>query len=428
MELDEIIKELSVVGKDMPLPREALAEAARQKEAITPVLINSLNTVYDKICSGEEDVTEDPAYELSFYALFLLAQFREESAFPKLLQILKLDSDNLELILGDIVTNMGDILYSTYNGDLEGVKAVIADSSLDPFARGAALDVLDGLLRDGRLAREELVNFLRERLAALEDGESESVFGGMMVSFVADNDLYELVGDVREAFRQEKIDLMQLGNFDDFFDCLYNEREHANHVKIIADTAQELSGWACFKDETPSEPSIKEILSWKVGRNDPCPCGSGKKFKKCCLPKQEKLKAGHHIDFDYNYNYDRYPPVNRENGRPGLSEFYSEDSIRVDKLAYQAMRKVRHPSRQERMERSKTRREACKLLWSAFEEFRNVCAREGLETPEAYDRDHKMHYFCSEWLELLRDLMEKASDERYHEVESVLCKKHADTD
>jgi ABC-type uncharacterized transport system YnjBCD substrate-binding protein len=24
----------------------------------------------------------------------------------------------------------------------------------------------------------------------------------------------------------------------------------------------------------------------KVGRNDPCPCGSGKKFKKCCLISQ----------------------------------------------------------------------------------------------------------------------------------------------
>lgn len=23
----------------------------------------------------------------------------------------------------------------------------------------------------------------------------------------------------------------------------------------------------------------------KPGRNDPCPCGSGKKYKKCCLPK-----------------------------------------------------------------------------------------------------------------------------------------------
>src|SRR5215210_7573717 len=25
----------------------------------------------------------------------------------------------------------------------------------------------------------------------------------------------------------------------------------------------------------------------KVGRNDPCPCGSGKKYKKCCLAKDE---------------------------------------------------------------------------------------------------------------------------------------------
>ncbi|MCB9338662.1 MAG: SEC-C domain-containing protein [Lewinellaceae bacterium] len=23
----------------------------------------------------------------------------------------------------------------------------------------------------------------------------------------------------------------------------------------------------------------------KVGRNDPCPCGSGKKYKKCCMNK-----------------------------------------------------------------------------------------------------------------------------------------------
>ena len=28
--------------------------------------------------------------------------------------------------------------------------------------------------------------------------------------------------------------------------------------------------------------------SVKIGRNDPCPCGSGKKFKKCCLNKVEE--------------------------------------------------------------------------------------------------------------------------------------------
>lgn len=24
----------------------------------------------------------------------------------------------------------------------------------------------------------------------------------------------------------------------------------------------------------------------KIGRNEPCPCGSGKKFKKCCMGKE----------------------------------------------------------------------------------------------------------------------------------------------
>ncbi|MED4986482.1 SEC-C metal-binding domain-containing protein, partial [Geobacillus stearothermophilus] len=25
-----------------------------------------------------------------------------------------------------------------------------------------------------------------------------------------------------------------------------------------------------------------------IGRNDPCPCGSGKKYKKCCMNKQQE--------------------------------------------------------------------------------------------------------------------------------------------
>lgn len=27
----------------------------------------------------------------------------------------------------------------------------------------------------------------------------------------------------------------------------------------------------------------------RIGRNDPCPCGSGKKFKKCCIDKQQVM-------------------------------------------------------------------------------------------------------------------------------------------
>ncbi|MCB1903860.1 MAG: SEC-C domain-containing protein, partial [Gammaproteobacteria bacterium] len=30
------------------------------------------------------------------------------------------------------------------------------------------------------------------------------------------------------------------------------------------------------------KPKTEVHAGPKVGRNDPCPCGSGKKFKKCC--------------------------------------------------------------------------------------------------------------------------------------------------
>ena len=29
----------------------------------------------------------------------------------------------------------------------------------------------------------------------------------------------------------------------------------------------------------------------KIGRNDPCPCGSGQKYKRCCLPRDDATAA-----------------------------------------------------------------------------------------------------------------------------------------
>ncbi len=37
----------------------------------------------------------------------------------------------------------------------------------------------------------------------------------------------------------------------------------------------------------------------KIGRNDPCPCGSGKKYKNCCLQKDVASEGRKEIDFTY---------------------------------------------------------------------------------------------------------------------------------
>ena len=40
--------------------------------------------------------------------------------------------------------------------------------------------------------------------------------------------------------------------------------------------------------ERPARRAPIQRTEPRVGRNDPCPCGSGKKYKKCCLPKEER--------------------------------------------------------------------------------------------------------------------------------------------
>jgi len=51
--------------------------------------------------------------------------------------------------------------------------------------------------------------------------------------------------------------------------CVQHEIDHLNGITI-------------HDRENKSKPIISEK---KIGRNDPCPCGSGKKYKKCCLKK-----------------------------------------------------------------------------------------------------------------------------------------------
>jgi hypothetical protein len=41
---------------------------------------------------------------------------------------------------------------------------------------------------------------------------------------------------------------------------------------------------------------FKEGVMQKAGRNDPCPCGSGKKYKKCCELKVTHRFTAHKIE------------------------------------------------------------------------------------------------------------------------------------
>ena len=67
------------------------------------------------------------------------------------------------------------------------------------------------------------------------------------------------------------------------------EKLYKNMVDARADWLYELPQWEKIYDEETRKRLYLEqkksgtiVKGPKVGRNDPCPCGSGKKYKKCC--------------------------------------------------------------------------------------------------------------------------------------------------
>ena len=63
------------------------------------------------------------------------------------------------------------------------------------------------------------------------------------------------------------------------------DEEEESAVMAALDSRLHLNGLPAvfFKDEEEDEyDPIEPVRSVKVGRNEPCPCGSGKKYKKCC--------------------------------------------------------------------------------------------------------------------------------------------------
>ncbi|MBC7238419.1 MAG: SEC-C domain-containing protein, partial [Chloroflexi bacterium] len=56
-------------------------------------------------------------------------------------------------------------------------------------------------------------------------------------------------------------------------------------VQISGEPRQGLTARRRSTPVSTSHTNSDQPLKKKVGRNDPCPCGSGKKYKKCCMLK-----------------------------------------------------------------------------------------------------------------------------------------------
>jgi len=288
MDPRRVIEKLGVPGR---LPVEAIRAAQAGREAMVPAF---LRTIDDFL---ELKAPVDP--NALFFIFHLLGEWREKSAYWPLAVFLRLPREALDTILGDAITvTTNRVMAAVFDGDPDPLYQIVRDPEADEFVRAKMLQTIAMLTRRGELPREATTAFLRDCFSQLEPRQDCYVWSGWLDA-VAWLGLTELKPLAQQAFRRGSLDPSWL-TFKDFEQDLQYSVDHpmaeplsadGDHT-LFGDTVAELSGWHGFQPKPPRNETLDWVdslgtphrdTSRKVGRNDPCPCGSGKKFKKCCL-------------------------------------------------------------------------------------------------------------------------------------------------
>ena len=294
MDAGELLAQLAFQKR---LPIEAIRAASTDRARVAPILVHAIEQF---LSPGGDRSAEDSL----FFIFHLLGDWREKSAYRPLARLLRCPCDDLDEIFGGAITETTHrVMAAVFDGDPRPLYEVILDPDADEFIRSRMLEVIAMVTLRGEMPRTEAVRFLRACYSELEQNECWVWYGWQ--SAIALVGLVELKPLVEQAFSRGFISIGWL-RFEHFEQDLRQGiddpaaliRQSDGEYDLFGDTIEELSTWYCFSEKyrqererlrnmlpaplfPPSEPVRNPLRG--VGRNDPCPCGSGKKYKKCCL-------------------------------------------------------------------------------------------------------------------------------------------------
>ncbi|MCB1133063.1 MAG: DUF1186 domain-containing protein [Verrucomicrobiae bacterium] len=283
-------------------PKAAMREIVARKDEMIPHLLGILESAH----ANPADYIDGPRAMLATYAAYLLAQFRETRAYRPLLALLHLEDGFAEQFFGDSITeDMHNIVACVFDGDEAPLRALIENPDADEYARACGgLKTYLPLMHGGRVSPADVERYFHDLLEHKLEREPSHIW----------NETCSLAGDLGFA---ELLPLIEKAFQEGLCDVFFNRFEHIrsrittggdprwrSDCAPIDDTVGMMETWACFNPPPaprragrqpnplvppleahgiPSRPVLPPPAKFHgVGRNEPCPCGSGRKFKKCC--------------------------------------------------------------------------------------------------------------------------------------------------
>jgi hypothetical protein len=198
-----------------------------------------------------------------------LGQLRAEEAIKPLIGLFKglSDDDWASDELPDVMMLFGEKA-------IKPLREYLLDSSNKELARATAASCLEKIGNKNSSLKKDCISILAEYLE--QSTVDVPTLSGLVIAHLIELEAADSIDVIRKAFNYGNVDLTVAGDLED--------------VEILLGLRE--------KRETPQpnyfNPEFEKLSSnfdsfkakkKKIGRNDPCPCGSGKKYKKCCLNK-----------------------------------------------------------------------------------------------------------------------------------------------
>ncbi len=265
-------------------------------------LIHDLELVIDdSIISFEKYVNGSDRIDFILHAIFLLGELKSPRAINLILKVLRRDGEYLNFYIGDYLTEIvWMIFYNSPDEHLPLLLKFMKEPGVGTFSKS---EVSSGVAQKALHHPEKrnlIIEWYKEVLgffarAKLNDNVIDSLLLGLICSDLLDLRAEELLTQVEGLYKKDLVSASVCGTLEDFKAELETpERlERRKESKDLYDLYNALHEKQIQFEQGSNEidwnnaPIITEnnnlLISEKVGRNQPCPCGSGLKYKKCCL-------------------------------------------------------------------------------------------------------------------------------------------------
>lgn len=215
-----------------------------------------------------------------YHAIHILPLIKTNDALELLLDTMR---DKRDALGGWITESTPTLLAAFGESVIERLTEYVLDETLDLYVRGSVATALNVIAHQYPDRKDDIKSFISNLLENTNDQTFAAFLIDELLSFKDPN----LLPQVRKAFEDGRIDTEVISRDD--IDWVFNlPEEQQSYSKFKKNPLEHFSKDRINYLRKISYPESQTPLkAKKIGRNDPCPCGSGKKYKKCCM-KMEK--------------------------------------------------------------------------------------------------------------------------------------------